>query len=177
MINQKQKLRNYALEYRKSLQSVGVSDINSSLIVNKILISSDFTEAKNIALYMPINGEVDITRILKIESKNYYLPRCVGENLEFAKYEPNSLSLSGFGILEPTTPAIDPTILDIIYIPCLMANKKCYRLGYGRGYYDRFFRQNKITAKKIIVVHNALISDDFIQDEYDYKCDSIISEI
>ena len=177
MISQKQKLRNYALNFRKSLSARGISDINSNLIVNKILISDDFINSKNIALYMPVRGEVDITRILKIENKNFYIPRCSGNDLEFAKYEANSLSLSGFGILEPTTEKIDPQILDLIYIPCLMANKKCFRLGYGRGYYDRFFKQNKVTAKKIIVVHNDLITDDFVQDEHDYKCDSILSEI
>lgn len=174
--NQKQKLRNYALEYRKSLQKRGVSGINSSMIVSKIITSNDFINAKDIALYMPTRGEVDLTNILKISNKNYYLPRCIGDDLEFAKYEPNSFALSKFGIKEPTGVAINPMILDIIYIPCLMANKKCYRLGYGRGYYDRFFKNNKIKAKKIIVVHNDLISDDFVQDELDYKCDSIISE-
>ena len=177
MLNQKQKLRNYALEYRKSLQQRGVTDINSSLIVNKILVSDDFKNSTNIGLYMPIKGEVDLRSILKIDNKNYYLPRCTEFGLEFAKYEPNSLSLSSFGILEPTTPSVDPNILDIIYIPCLMANKLCYRLGYGRGYYDRFFSSNKIKAKKIIVVHNDLISDEFMPDKYDVKCDSILSEI
>jgi len=176
MINQKQKLRNYALEYRKSLQIRGVSEINSSLIVNKIITSDDFKNAKHIALYMPVKGEVDLRQILKIDSKIFYLPRCIGDDLEFAKYEPNSLALSDFNILEPTGEKINPNILDIIYVPCLMANKMCYRLGYGRGYYDRFFKNNDIKAKKIIVVHNDLISDKFIQDEYDYKCDSILSE-
>lgn len=177
MINQKQKLRNYALDYRKSLQQKGISAVNSSLIVNKIVVSSEFKAANNIALYMPTKGEVDLTNILKIQSKSFYLPRCVGDDLEFAKYDPNQMSLSNFGILEPTGEKIDPNILDIIYIPCLMANKLCYRLGYGRGYYDRFFKRNQIKAKKIIVVYNDLISDDFVQDKYDYKCDSILSEI
>ena len=177
MINQKQKLRNYALEYRKSLQSRGVTEINSNLIVNKILTSKDFVDAHHVALYMPLKGEVDLTNIFKIKSKSFYIPRCTGNTLEFAKYEPNNLKLSNFNVLEPMGDKIDPQILDLIYIPCLMANKKCYRLGYGRGYYDRFFANNKLNAKKIIVVHNDLISDEFIQDDFDYRCDSILSEI
>ena len=57
-----------------------------------------------------------------------------------------------------------------------MANKKCYRLGYGKGFYDRFFAFNEIKAKKVIVVAFNLISNEFIQDDLDFQCDEIISE-
>ena len=56
-----------------------------------------------------------------------------------------------------------------------MANKRCFRLGYGKGFYDRFFKNNQINARKLIVVANELINDNFIEDEFDYKCDGIIS--
>ena len=56
-----------------------------------------------------------------------------------------------------------------------MANKKCYRLGYGKGFYDRFFAKNNIKAKKIIVISNELISDEFVEDKFDFQCDEIIS--
>ena len=80
-----------------------------------------------------------------------------------------------FNILEPIGEKINPSILDLIYIPALMANNNCYRLGYGKGFYDRFFAVNTTTAKKLIVVAKELVLDDFVQDEFDYKCDGIIS--
>lgn len=148
----------------------------SALIVRKILNSSEFNNAKNIALYYPINHEIDLTGIIQVKNKNFYLPRCVDNNIEFAQFCGfESLKMGKFNILEPTSEKINPEILDLIYIPALMANKKCYRLGYGKGFYDRFFKNNKINALKLIVVANELINDNFIEDEFDYKCDGIIS--
>ena len=43
------------------------------------------------------------------------------------------------------------------------------------GFYDRFFAKNKLKAKKIIVISNELISDEFKEDNFDFQCDEIIS--
>lgn len=164
-------LRKLALEKRATFSSE-----LSVQITQKILNSLDFKDAKNVALYLPIRNEIDISGLLKVKGKNFYLPRCNENSLEFVKYEGvKSLILGKFNILEPAGEKINPEILDVIYIPALMANSLCYRLGYGKGYYDRFFNENNTKAKKIIIVSKELILDEFIQDKFDYKCDEIIS--
>lgn len=177
MIKEKNQLRKHAFEYRSQLQKKGMTDVYSSRIVNKIINSSDFINSSHIALYMPIKGEVDITPILNTKNKYFYIPKCNGVNLEFALFDKSNLMCGKFGIIESSAPAVNPDILDIIYVPCLMANKNGYRLGYGRGYYDRFFASKNIKAKKIIVSYNDLISNDFVADKFDYKCDLVISEV
>ena len=130
---------------------------------------------KNIALYYPINSEIDITGLLKVKYKNFYLPRCINNELYFSKYiDDNSLVEGKFGIKEPQGEIVDPYIFDIIYIPALLANKKCYRLGYGKGFYDRFFAKNNINALKVIVVSSDFITDEFIEEAHDFRCDSLI---
>ena len=147
-----------------------------SLILTKILNSADFKNAKNIALYFPINNEIDITPLLNTKGKNFYFTRCNDDILEFVKFESKELIVCGkFNIPEPIGQTINPQILDLIYIPALMANKRCYRLGYGKGYYDKFFAKEKISAKKCIVIACELICDKFIEEENDFKCDCLIS--
>ena len=167
----KDELRKIALSKR--------ADFNknkSVLIVHKILNSEEFKNAKNIALYYPINHEIDITGILNTEDKNFYLPRCKDNEIEFVKFCGfNFLTKGKFNILEPLGDKIEPNILDIIYIPALMANKKFYRVGYGIGYYDRFFHANSLTATQLRIVATELISADYVEDKFDFNCDGIIS--
>lgn len=174
----KKELRKFALDKRKSLAQDGSILKKSRLIVDKIVNSLEFKKAKNIALYVPIKNEIDLTPLLKIEDKNFFLPRCNGENLEFVKYfDKNSLKIGAFNILEPQGDKINPEILDIIYIPALMANEKNYRLGYGKGFYDRFFRNNTIKAIKNIVLSKEFITNDFVQEGFDIPCDKLICEV
>lgn len=167
----KSNLRKMALEKRATFSR----DLSVE-ITQKILNSQEFKYAKHIALYLPIKNEIDISGLLNVKNKKFYLPRCNQEQLEFVEYNGmDSLSLGKFNILEPIGIKINPEILDIIYIPALIANSSCYRLGYGKGYYDRFFAKYKLKARKNIIVAKELILDEFVEDIYDCKCDSIIS--
>ncbi|MBQ8848519.1 MAG: 5-formyltetrahydrofolate cyclo-ligase [Candidatus Gastranaerophilales bacterium] len=173
----KKELRKQAIEIRNSMAFSGATNINSSLIVSKILNSDEFKGAKHVALYSPIKNEIDITSITKVSDKTFYFPRCNNLDLEFCEYlGENSLKIASYGIKEPIGKSVNPEILDIIYIPALMANKNNFRLGYGKGFYDRFFKKNNIKAKKIIVLSSELISDNFIEEEFDIQCDYILCE-
>ena len=174
IILDKKTLRKNALNKRMSNPFVKFS---SDIIVKKITSSLIFKNAKHIALYLPIKNEIDLTKLLENKDKNFYLPRCNDLELEFVKHQnKNDLVQNKWGILEPTGNKINPEILDVIYIPALVANENNYRLGYGKGFYDRFFSQNKIKAKKIIVISKEFILNDFVQDEFDVKCDAILTD-
>lgn len=172
----KTELRKIAIEKREFMAKIGMTKKISIRITNNIKNSEDFINAQNIALYYPVKNEIDITGIM-CKGKNFYFPKCTGNDMCFCKANSTSeLKIGRYNIPEPLSDKINPDIIDVIYIPSLMANNDCYRLGYGRGYYDRFFANNNIRAKKIIVAAKNLITDKFKQDENDYKCDKIISE-
>jgi len=173
----KNELRKRAKNLRHEFRQNGYLTQISSCILAKILNSSDFKTAKNIALYYPLDGEIDLRGLLSVPNKNYFLPRCVDDNLEFVQYEnEKSLVENKWKILEPVGMPVNPKILDLIYIPALVANSRYFRLGYGKGYYDKFFASNHITAKKIIVISKKLVTDDFVEDRFDYRADEIICE-
>ncbi|MBQ8636066.1 5-formyltetrahydrofolate cyclo-ligase [bacterium] len=168
--------RKIAKEIRATLVYSGLNQVKSSRIVQKIINSKEFINSKDIALYYPLAGEIDLRGLLNVKGKNFYLPRCIGNEMEFVLYQSDEFLIDGdFKVKVPIGPSVNSDILDIIYIPALMANRNFYRLGYGRGFYDRFLSKNALHALKYIVVASELISSDFIQDEFDYKCDGIIS--
>mgnify|MGYP000276822072 CR=1 FL=1 len=44
-----------------------------------------------------------------------------------------------FGVLEPDAPnPVNPSTIDLVFVPLLVADTEGYRVGYGKGYYDRF---------------------------------------
>ena len=60
--------------------------------------------------------------------------------------------LSDWGILEPmeeTSVRLNPTDIDVIFIPLLAVDTQGHRVGYGKGFYDRFLAQAKPDVIKI----------------------------
>lgn len=86
------------------------------------------------------------------------------------------------GILEPDPKVAKPCPLeaiDLIVTPGVAFSKTGKRLGYGGGYYDRFFAkiaglQNP--APKVALIPESQIFDDIPTDEHDLPVDFLISE-
>lgn len=148
-------LRQELLKQRKDF-AVGAnySQASAALIasLNNFLVKEG-AAFRSIALYWPIQDEIDLRPALSIWAKSAIgrllaLPVArPDKHLDFHKWqEGDSLVPSEYGIPEPdpsniARPAIHP---DCILIPCVgwsssTANDKTYywRLGYGGGYFDR----------------------------------------
>lgn len=64
----------------------------------------------------------------------------------------SKFSASDWGILEPeeeSSVRLDPTDIDVIFIPLLAVDTQGHRIGYGKGFYDRFLGQAKPKVIKI----------------------------
>ncbi|MBE7705899.1 MAG: 5-formyltetrahydrofolate cyclo-ligase [Cyanobacteria bacterium SIG30] len=172
----KEQLRKYCKNKRLELYNNGQLEKISKKIVEKILSSEDFIRASRVALFYPKKCEIDVTSLLKYD-KTFYLPRCKDKNLEICEYKNGDiLKESNFKVMEPINEKLeDLSILDIIVIPALCADKKGNRLGYGAGFYDRLLKDKTIKAKKIVVVPNDLLFDEITNEKHDIKCDKIIS--
>lgn len=111
-----------------------------------------FIEARRVLLFCSLPDEPDTLPLLERwgektqlgrASKQLYLPVVVGDDLEVrAYYGTASLRRGAFNILEPTgelfDEAHDPmTEHDLIVVPGVAFTADGYRLGRGRGYYDR----------------------------------------
>lgn len=168
----KVELRKKAKEIRKSLKMDEISE----KIVNNIKTLNFYKESKNVMLFYPLEHEINLLGLLTDE-KNFYLPRVEGENLLVCPYKKgDKLAPSSFKTLEPQTAPINTEILDIIFVPALMIDKACHRLGYGGGFYDKFLTRNVIKAKKIVAIPNALMVDKLPSEDFDAQIDVTICE-
>ncbi len=170
-------LRKRALEKRAAFNKLGIIEKSSKIIVSKILNSDIYKNAKNIALYFPIKNEIDLTSLLCDKDKKFYFPCCHDSELEFREFLGcDKLKEGKFGILEPLGEVVEPKKLNIVFTPALLVNRHGFRLGYGKGFYDRFFNKYKEDFIKVAVVQSQFVSDEFVQDDFDIKCDYILSD-
>lgn len=171
-MNTKKQLRKYAKEIRKSLKMDEISD----KIVKNIKTLNFYKESKNVMIFYPLEHEVNLLGLLD-EDKNFYLPKVQSEDMLVCPYQKgDELTASEFKTMEPKTSPVNPEILDIIFVPALMVDKACHRLGYGGGFYDKFLSKNKIKAKKIVAIPNALMVDKLPSEDFDAKIDVTICE-
>lgn len=166
----KKELRNYYYKKRQLNKNGDQNFINSLL-----KLVENFS---NIALYMKINNEVNLEKLINklFVHKNIYLPVVNGKKLEFRKFTSfDNLSYDDAKILAPVDgEKIEKQNLDCIVLPCLSANLKGYRLGHGGGYYDRYL-QDYAGLKIGLVYENCLTTVDF-QDHFDIPLDILVTE-
>lgn len=102
---------------------------------------------KNIYGYASIKEEVEswnfFDEALNL-NKNIWLPRVMGENMDFFAYQGiSSMEKSAFGILEPGKDSPKASFSDGVFlVPALSVDERGYRLGYGGGYYDKCLSQH-----------------------------------
>lgn len=168
---QKNKIRRLHKNIRATLDIKNLSKI----IMNKVLELPEFKKAENVCCYLPFGTETDTSLILNHAEKNILVPKISENEIFMTKYTPDNLQTGNFGISEP----IDcfPVKLskeDIIIVPALACDKNFYRIGYGKGYYDRYMKNTD--AVKILPIPSKLLTDSLPHSEFDVQVDIIVTE-
>ena len=136
----------------------------------------------NLALYYPTSFEINVLKILENKSmidKNILLPVIEKNNvMNFFSWKKNNVLLvNKFGILEPVKSKIK--IPDIILVPILAFDRNKCRLGYGKGFYDRYLNKYLKKFSNILTVGVAFSFQKHHKlpiDKNDVKLDYILTE-
>ena len=175
--NKKESLRELLLE-RRDNTSFDLLKIASKKIQKRINKVYAFKDAQKIGLYYPIGSEIltqDIIQELISKGKEVFLPKVIGENMEFRKIEDfGSLEIGNFDIMEPKENCKVDNDLDIIVVPTVGISPAGVRLGYGHGFYDKFLSKRDITSISLILEKQ--IIKNIPKSEYDINMDWIITE-
>ncbi len=145
-------LRRQMLERRKSLSETEWQ-ARSAQIFQMLQTYSAIQHARVVHCYISSSArrEVDTEPILTwlfSTAKTIFVPAVRGRSLHLARFQHlDLLQVAPFGLREPQNAdvidiAVDdfPTI-DIVLTPLLACDRHGNRLGYGKGFYDRFFTQ------------------------------------
>ncbi len=152
-------------------------------IQNRLMNLWVFRETRTILSYVSTPSEMDTVYLIETalkSGKTVAVPRCEDQAGKMSFYVIRSLSeLSPgyFGVLEPKThcmPYDFGTEKTLCIVPALTFDREGYRLGYGKGYYDRFL--NSFSGTTVGMCYACCLSEALPHGKYDKAVDMLITE-
>lgn len=157
------------------------TDIKSSAITKKLLQLREYREARTVMLYIGKGSEVRTEATVRSalsEPKKVVVPVTDRKSsmIRPARLESLEAVKSGeYGIPEPEkTEEVDKEEIKLVVVPGIAFDAEGGRIGYGRGFYDRFLKGMK--AEKVGLAYEIQIVDRIRTEEKDVRMDKIITE-
>ena len=182
---EKENLRRYILRLRNR-QSIGEVQQKSEDIGDQVLLLNEYVRARGIACYVSKDTEVD-TRVLIRTSldrgKRVLIPVVKKGEVElfFSEIKDlgKELAPGTFGILEPKPEFVRQVELDeidLMFVPGIAWDKEGYRLGWGRGYFDRVIQKLPSHVRTAGLAFNLQLINRVPRDQFDVPVDVVITE-
>ncbi|MCI8314456.1 MAG: 5-formyltetrahydrofolate cyclo-ligase [Lachnospiraceae bacterium] len=181
----KAEIRKRILEVRKGLTDEEAAT-KSEAIVQKVVKTPEYKEADNILLYADYCREVMTRGIFEdalLHRKRIYFPKVdkMTNTMEF--YQIISLRQLERGYMDILEPREDmkmrykfqPKEDTLAVLPGVAFDTSGYRLGYGKGFYDKFLA-NRRQISTMALAFACQIIDEIPRDTYDIKMDKIVTE-
>lgn len=178
----KDSLRKQILKKRKSFSRQELEEKNIKIFENFFSLE-EIGKANNIGVYVSFNNEVETRKIIEKllkEGKNVFSPvmDLDTETFSFAKISSlDNLVENKFGVLEPKEKEfVEASEIDLFLVPGAAFDLKGHRIGWGKGYYDKFFNEHKPSGKKIGLFFEFQLVEKIQIEEFDVKMDFIVTE-
>lgn len=143
----KQALRDVYKNKRQSLSSKTRLQFDDLMLIQ--FQKFDFSGIRSLLTYWPMPNQAEPNTHLFSGYLRHMVP---GLSIAYPVMDPDEHEFTAhqidedtvykpgkFGVLEPDAPnPVDSTTIDLVFVPLLVADAEGYRVGYGKGYYDRF---------------------------------------
>jgi 5-formyltetrahydrofolate cyclo-ligase len=178
-VNIKSYLRKSLREQRRLLTSSQVENY-SARMTEALKKQIDWKKIKRIHIYLPIENEKEVSTyplisflIEKHPNLEIYVPK--SENFSIIKKD-TELIVNNFGIPEPEMDnGSKVNEFDLAVVPVIGFDRRGYRIGYGRGYYDKFL--SKYSYRQAIgLAYSFQEADEIPSEKHDQRLDVIITE-
>ena len=177
----KKQIRKELKEKRKNIpkDKKAIYDIEIS---RKITETDYYKNAQQVLIFASVGDEFNTLFIIekcREDKKSLFFPVCLDSQgkMEFFKTDTDDdLQVGMYNIPEPkwTCEKYSFKENDLIVVPCLSVDNNGYRIGYGKGYYDRFLKD--FNGVSICPCYEELLRDSLPTDEYDVKINILITE-
>jgi len=155
----KQELRRRSIEARGSLSPADV-ERRSRDIAEQFFDNFNLSEVRNIHVFITIEKlkEVDTSFVIQKLRRDFPLARTIAPRVDKASGDiehvafddATQFSVSTWGISEPAhSDIVAPEQIDIVLVPGLAFDKAGHRVGYGKGFYDRFLCRTRPDCLKV----------------------------
>lgn len=173
----KEILRERYLKIRKDINNLDREKYNND-IFKKMINLKEYKESELVLIYVSLKDEVDTFKLIEHSleiGKKVAVPKCIGNNIIFYYISSlDELEKGKFNILEPKT---NKKVMDfndsICIIPAVAFDKGNNRIGYGKGFYDRFLKN--YCGVKIGLAYRKCICEKIDNNINDIKIDKIIA--
>ncbi|MTI88758.1 MAG: 5-formyltetrahydrofolate cyclo-ligase [Balneolaceae bacterium] len=178
---QKEELRREILASRDTIPEE-VWKRKSDQLVSQLMETDLFLKAQKIHCYVSMNQRREVNthsfiKKLLAADKEVYVPVTNFEDGTLSHVRLHSfddLSPNIWGVLEPTdAEKVHIDVFDLIIVPMVAADKQGNRLGYGKGFYDRFLSHTE--GIKVGLVFERFVQKEIPTEDFDVKLDVLIT--
>lgn len=180
----KEQIRKKIIQGRNQMPSKDVAG-KSSMIAKKVLKTPEYEEAHTILLYADYRHEVMTREIFDdavLRKKKVYFPKSNTDcTMDFYQVVSVKQLESGYqGIKEPAAEEryryhYNQKEDTLIIVPGVAFDMKGYRVGYGKGFYDRFLQDKRQLTVMGLCFSNQLV-EEIPHEQYDIRMDKIVTE-
>ena len=155
----------------------------SAAIVQKVIESPEYRDAKNILAYSAIGGEVSLDGLKKYAERDgkvlaYPLVISAKEMTALVPLTEEDWTEGFHGIMEPkkeTCSELRPEDIDLVICPCTAFDEELGRMGMGAGYYDRYL-ESSLNAQIVAVAFECQKADSVMRQEWDKPMEKVFTE-
>ena len=181
MSSRQQRKESFRREALKRLRRIpkGRARMEDRRLLRRVRRHLDRRPLKRVLLYLPLPLEVDLRpliRELRQRGVQVYVPFMEGKSFRPVKYR-LPLQKKRFGINEPkNSRQYRPRKIDVAIVPIVGTDPTFRRIGFGRGFYDRFFDKEKRDIETILFVQRRLCYSPVVLTEaHDVRADGIVA--
>ncbi len=161
-------------DIRRKLRNIEIKDDISNQIYKQLKELPVFNGADTIFLYMPLKDEPDLKVLLSC-GKKIALPVCEESDMHFSLFT-GKLTSGKYNIPIPIDDIeITPDSRTIILVPAIAFDKRGFRVGRGKGYYDRYLKKYP-NAFTIGVTESTRVFDEISAENHDVPVKALLTE-